>query len=692
MPIAQPISIDPLAAFMAGAFVTGTKLPCPLVATRYDVTIDAGLAVVTMTRTFRNAEPQSIEATITFPLPVHAALFGLEVKLGARVLKAHARRREAAREHYEAALDRGKTAVLHEEVLRGVHMLSVGHIAPDTEVEVRATWAVTLTNLEGRGRLRIPLTVGDVYGRSGLSDSDALIHGGPQQTGTLKVDCRDGTANLLGGELKDGQTEIALNAPVDIEVVGWTPRALHGRAADGRAVALTIEPYAAGDTTLDVAAIIDHSGSMSERCSTADGLTKHEAVRGAIEALARRLGASDTVDLWEFSSGLRHVGSTRAASLADLARQLAGPNGGTEIGRALEGVLAGTSGRDLLLVTDGKSHALDVQALARSGRRFSVVLVGADSLEAHVGHLAALTGGEIFVSAGPDFGAMLDAATRSLRSPHTAARLRGGQIREHRAGMALTASWQSTGDAAEESVETRAIAAVAACLLLPTLTQEEAGKLAEAEGLVTHLTSLVLVDEEAAAQEGIPATRKIALPTPDNFLAAGSPVARSRLMRMPSLYAAPPAGPQPERPAARSGFTANYEAPPDFDAGTSRKSLLDRLGGLFASPPAHDLAALSRRVPWGLAPQRLQAGDLSDLEPDLAQTIRRLASEPMIARAAKDFGCDPVALVIALLARAAAPHIRAAARVARAILGDRPTDAIEAQLSQHLRRAEVVAQ
>jgi hypothetical protein len=685
MPIAQPISIDPLAAFMAGAFVAGTNLPCPLVATRYDVTIDAGLTVIAMTRTFRNAEPQSIEATITFPLPVHAALFGLEVKLGARVLKAHAKRKEAAREHYEAALDRGKTAVLHEEVLRGVHMLSVGQIAPGAEVEVRATWAVALTNLDGRGRLRIPLTVGDIYGRSGLSDSDALIHGGPQQTGTLRVDCRDGIAKLLGGELKDKQAEIALNAAIDIEVVGWKPRTLRGRAADGRAVALTIEPYAAGDSALDAAALIDHSGSMSECCSTSDGLTKHEAVRSAIEVLTRRLGASDIVDLWEFSSGLRHVGSTRATSLADLARQLAGPSGGTEIGRALEGVLAATSARDLLLVTDGKSHALDVQALARSGRRFSVVLVGADSLEAQVGHLAALTGGEIFVSAGSDIGAMLDAATRALRSPRMATRLDGGQIREHRAGMALSASWQAAGDPVEETTEARAVAAVAACLLLPTLTEEEAGKLAEAEGLVTHLTSLVLVDEEGVAQEGIPATRKVALPTPDNFVAAGAPVARGRLMRMPSLYAAPPAGPQPGRPAAGSGFVADYEGPPD--AGTSRKSVLNRLGGLLAMRPAHDLAALSRRIPWELAPQRLQDGDLSDLEPDLEKTIRCLAGDPAIARAAKDIGCDPVVLVIALLARTAASRNRTAARLARAILGERPTDQLEAQFERHLRNA-----
>ena len=77
-----------------------------------------------------------------------------------------------------------------------------------------------------------------------------------------------------------------------------------------------------------------------------------------------------------------------------LVRGLRGPGGGTEIGTALDRVMRATPARDLLLITDGKSYALDVQKLARYGRRVAVVLVGEDSLEANVGHLAAITGGK----------------------------------------------------------------------------------------------------------------------------------------------------------------------------------------------------------------------------------------------------------------------------------------------------------
>jgi hypothetical protein len=53
-----------------------------------------------------------------------------------------------------------------------------------------------------------------------------------------------------------------------------------------------------------------------------------------------------------------------------------------------------------------------------------------------------------------------------------------------------------------------------AWLPLPGLEEAIAAALAEAEGIVWHLTSLVLVDEAAEAQQGIPAQRKVPLMTP----------------------------------------------------------------------------------------------------------------------------------------------------------------------------------
>jgi hypothetical protein len=674
---APQIKIDPLHAFIAGGFVAGTPRPLPLVATRFDVLIDSGLAVVATSRTFRNAESQSIEATITFPVPVHATLFALRARIGDRVLDARAKRKDAAREDYEGALERGKTAVLHEEVLRGVHMLSVGHVAPGAEIEVRSSFVVALTNLNGRATLRIPLTVGDIYGHSGLPDSDELVHGGTLPPADLAVECRGGSAVLIGGALEDGRTKIGLDAPIDLEVTGWSPHDLIGRAADGRTVTLRIEPTSAGAAPLDVAILVDHSGSMQDACA-GDGpsLTKHQAAVDALRRLARTAEKSDMVDLWEFDNALAFVGSTRAgekrqADLDTLVRTLSGPRGGTEIGGALDRVLTQSKARDVLLITDGKSHALDVQALAQRGRRISVVLIGEDSLEANVGHLAALTGGEIFVAAGADLVAALEGAVRALKIPHQAPLPIEGapqRVAVRRGGMTISARWQPTETTTGDALTLRAVAAMAANLALPAMATESAAQLAEAEGLVTHLTSLILIDEAATQEASVPATRKVALPTPRTAAMA----VMAAPAGMPETVAGSARSATPRLPTAVANGPVCHPAPPRC---LWSVEAFDDEAPVAASKPRRDRfddGGLADAIGWDQAPDRLQAGDLADLDPAVARAIRDLAARAEVIALANKLALDPLVLVVGLLARMQADRNRSAARIARAIFGKRP--------------------
>ncbi|MCM8627674.1 vWA domain-containing protein, partial [Accumulibacter sp.] len=512
----------------------------------------------------------------------------------------------------------------------------------------------------------IPLTVGDIYGRSGLPDSDALIHGGPSGQANLTVRCRDGQVRLSGGRLEDGYARVPLDAPIDLVVTCPTRETLRGRAADGREVALTIRPYVGGDGALDVAFLIDHSGSMNEVCSGASrGVTKHQAIILGLRSLARRLRDEDAFDLWEFDNQLAHVGSTSDTQrrglfglggklsagerLLRLLDRLKDPAGGTEIGAALSGTIRGSNARDILLVTDGKSHALDVQALARMGRRVHVVLVGEDSLEANVGHLAALTGGDILVAAGADLGDFLLAAVDSLRAPFEAPPRIEGRIqhlRVVRGNAVIEADWRPARGGDSEDPYARAVAAFAASLALPCLDEEAAAALAEAEGLVTHLTSLVLVDEAAEAHEGLPATHKIALPTPRtaDFLM------EQRLSCAPSMLG------EHRAEADETPVVAAYSAP-----GVCR----------------NDLSQVLARIDWDAAPDRLRRGDLSSLDREVARMIEQAAALPEVIATAHRLGITPTQLVLALLARTCAGANRAAARLARAILGARIFPEIE---------------
>ena len=570
-PIAIPSnqSHDPLGGFVAGACVAATRHPIPLAATQFDVSIAAGVAVVSTMRRFRNAQSQAIEATLTFPIPVHAVLFDLEARIDGRVVRSRAQRRQEARDTYEDAIDRGKAAVLHEEVLRGVHMISA-HIAPGAEIEVRAMWSITLTNTGGKASLRIPLTVGDIYGRSGLPDSDALAHGGAVQTGEITVVCRDGAVMLAGRPLVDGRATVGLDAPIDLEAA-FVPADLHGRSADGREVVVRIEPSRLSEAAVDIAAVIDHSGSMASSCADALGASKHAAVCAGLAAAAGRFGGSDRIRLWEFDDKASFLGEAAgAADARSLVRRLTAPRGGTEIGAALTAVVGAAEVPDMLLVTDGKSFAIDVQTLARSGRRFTVVLVGEDSLEANVGHLAALTGGEIFVAGGADLAPVLEAAFASLRAPRLTAETISGmpkRIVVARAGMTIAATWRPAMSAAGEADPfARAVAALAASLALPALDPETAAAFAVAEGLVTHLTSLVLVDEASAMPAGVPASRKVALPTPRSAVMYACYIGASAAAAAPA-EAAPAARFSLKMPVSRMAEMAEFGVLPQTNGG-----------------------------------------------------------------------------------------------------------------------------
>ena len=672
--ISTPSANDPVSQHIARQAHYSGAIPVPLIATSYDISISGGLADITCRRTFRNEEAETIEATLTFPLPVHAVLHTLEARIGERTLKAIAKANATARESYEDAIHRGKTAILHVELLKGVHQISVAHLAPGTEIEVTARFVMALSWIGGRALLRIPTSVGDIYGASGLLDCDDLAHGGMVHAASLKVSCDSGEAMLLGAELKDGAARVPLNAPINIEVKGWAARALTGRTADGKRVNLSIEPTTSAETTLDAAILVDHSGSMNEPCETTGRLSKHSAVLLGLSEAQDDLRDGDRLNLWQFDDSADDLGIATRADWRDRIRTLHPPHGGTEIGNAIATLMAHRRPRDVLLITDGKSHALDVQRLAASGARFTVVLIGDDSLEANVGHLAALSGGEIFAPNGVRVTAAVRSALASMRgellAPDGSASKGQTRVQAARGGMTISAEWNA--EPVSESPMARAVAAYAAAMRMVRMPAREAAAFAEAEGLVTHLTSLVLVDEEGATQAGLPVMRKVALPSP------GSPRVRMMLDEparacsddgMRYLYArladddAPCAAPDRLRHVRRSASPRDPgRMPPTVGCAPPQQK------PTLAEPPAFDLSSLKGRIDWRNEGRNLADANMIGLPPHIADEIDLAARDAAIVRAAKRFGISARALVIALIARFDGRNDRYADRTARAIL------------------------
>jgi hypothetical protein len=434
----------------------------------------------------------------------------------------------------------------------------------------------------------------------------------------------------------------------------------------------------------------------------------------------------------------RRTRSASASASASWWRGSASPGRDRDRG-AIEGAIAGGEAADLLLVTDGKSHALDVQRLAAQGRRVSVLLVGEDSLEANVGHLAALTGGDLFVALEADMTQTLLSALASLRSPSRPAVVteEGDRLRAVRRNALVEVEWR-THDAAAQAEDRagRAVAALAASLRMTSLPEREAAELARDEGLVSHLTSLVLVDHAAEAQQGIPATRKVALPTPrvageDSQLggAARDFFGGANHLRVERPFTAREervlrhhqgAGSQADKTDSGEGRAATRERIRQIEVEALRKlklpsrsrklrSFLNQdMGGNapsgptidiqhckpFASPPSgrnargaegeswRSLVRASGAVDWRSAPNELAAGDLSVLGAPLVKDILRWSAAETVRAAAERWGIDPLLVVIGLLAWRNAEGDRAAARVARSILRGVGPDEVQGLLAR----------
>lgn len=671
--------LDPLAVFLRNTFDERGLTPIPLVSTDHDVVIAAGLAVVTTHRLFKNVEAQNIEAVLTFPLPVLATLFELTAEVDGRKLQAKAQARAEARRTYEDAIDRGKSAVLHEELLRGVHMISVANIQSGGEIKVTTKWALPLSVMGDRATLRIPQTVGDIYGRSSLAEADDILSGGARQPVLLSVRAA-GNVEVIGEDLVGGHARLMNSKPIDIVADIWAPKPIVGNTASGQTVTLTLSPQPLGERALNLAVLVDHSGSMADSFGGEGAISAHDAARNGVSTMASVIGAKDYIDLWEFDTRPTHVGAANGSrtELSKLVARLTPPRGGTEIGLAIEAVLNASAARDVLLLTDGLSHELDVHKLSQSGRRISVILIGESSLEAKIGHLAALTGGDIFIATADDLEAVMAAAIEGLRRPYSplpSIKKMPERLECTRNNVLISAEW-SSGPAVSVSLELdRAAVAVASSLISNCGDRSIATKVAVEEGLVTHLTSLVLVDEASPSLDALPALRKVALPSRSYaFPSAASPSSPRPSIASFSLSATS-VGRQANRSSQKSSASPrNIKARRtskhwgSFDLIRTiwtkmTKSERQSIGSLLND----EMKSLARQIDWGHSPRDLILGDLSELSGDVAASIRRLAAVEAVAKFAELNGLTSEVLVIGLLARSIASEDCRANRVWKAI-------------------------
>lgn len=631
-------------------FREGEGRPMPLTQTSISVQITMGLATVTTLRCFRNDEDVPIEVLLTMPVGFDAVVTGLRARIDGRQLIAAAKTKEAARAYYEDALDRGKMAVLHEEALRGVHVLSVGQLAPGKEVEVALETVAVLLPVNGQPFLRIPTTVGQIYGNSPLMPADDLVTAAVSHVARLTVTYDQGVARMADGRsITEGEAvEVPLNAAIELLVEGGRFGTLIGTAASGHEQRLVLTPVLGDNGVLDLAVLVDRSGSTDRRIGQGSE-TIWSAMHAGLTKTLGQLLPQDRIALWQFDHDCQSLGAAQGAASVNLVAALQEAGGGTELGGAVRRIL--TSGaRDILVLTDGQTWAETVDDLAGSGARVSAILIGQGSLDANIGHLCAMTGGQLFYAPGEDVGGALGSALAALRVKGNAMQGAPDDLSCIRGGVELKATRSEAMTLASGDAVGRFIAA----LSLPLLSKADATQRAEEHGLCTHFTSLVLVDEAGGVVDGLPEMRKVPLMNWQPSSVSAQDIRSSYRSMSVCSSAEPPTMPRPSAEALRR-LRAVVERPNRAHHGQS-------------------FADAAETIDWAGLTNAILSGDFSMLKLDQRRAVRALARRPDVINLADQLHIAPDAAAIALLARLVS-YNRCAARFLRRLLrGERAED------------------
>ncbi len=150
----------------------------PLKQTRVKAQIAGLVSTVVVTQEFENPYTMPIEAVYVFPLPHHAAVYGMKMIIGDRVVEGIIKPRSEAQELYQQAKQQGKTASLLDQERPNIFTQSVANILPGDNILVELSYFHDLDYEKGQVEFVFPTVVGPRYisghasGRTGNGWSD----------------------------------------------------------------------------------------------------------------------------------------------------------------------------------------------------------------------------------------------------------------------------------------------------------------------------------------------------------------------------------------------------------------------------------------------------------------------------------------------------------------------------------------
>lgn len=169
--VAQEITEGTLFAFGKEGDLLGA---CPLKHTSVQANISGFLARVKVIHEFENSFSVPIEAVYKFPLSQNSAVDSMIMKIGQRTIRGQIRRREEAQQIYEKARSEGKTAGLLNQERPNVFTQAVANILPYENILVEISYVETLRYEEGSYEFVFPMTIGERYIPSSVTDASNI--------------------------------------------------------------------------------------------------------------------------------------------------------------------------------------------------------------------------------------------------------------------------------------------------------------------------------------------------------------------------------------------------------------------------------------------------------------------------------------------------------------------------------------
>lgn len=189
----------------------------PLKKTTVNADIAGISARVRVVQTFQNPSNTPIEAVYTFPLPAESAVDKMRMNVAGRIVDGQIKKREEARQIYDAAKANGQVASLLDQERPNIFTQHVANIVPGATIEVEISYVETLKFDNGAYQFTFPMVVGPRYMPASTHDPDKI------DTPTLPKEMRTGTNVSVNVTLDAGAALSEVNSvlhQVDTRRVG----------------------------------------------------------------------------------------------------------------------------------------------------------------------------------------------------------------------------------------------------------------------------------------------------------------------------------------------------------------------------------------------------------------------------------------------------------------------------------------